>query len=71
MTVKVDPDLGVYQITCIRDGIKVSDHYYDHPIEAVEAWHKFSDYGDAKEIRTILFIPPIGDVRTKSFYAKK
>ena len=71
MTVKLDPNLGVYQITVMTDGIKTSDHYYDHAIEAVQAWHKFYDYGDAIEVRTILFIPPYdGEVRTKHFYAR-
>jgi hypothetical protein len=61
---------GFYQITVMRDGVKSSDHYYDHAFEAVEAWNKFCDYGDAIEVRTILFIPPFGEVRTKTFYAK-
>jgi hypothetical protein len=59
-----------YQITVISDGIKSSDHYFDHAIEAVEAWSRFSDYGDSREIRTILFIPPQGEIRTKSFKAR-
>jgi hypothetical protein len=67
MTVK---SKGIYQITVINDGIKSSDHYFSHAIDAVEAWQKFCDYGEAKEIRTILFIPPVGGVVTKSFYAQ-
>ena len=66
MTVK---SKGIYQITVFNDGVKTSDHYYGHALEAVEAWFKFCDHGDAKEIRTILFIPPVGEVATKSFYA--
>jgi hypothetical protein len=61
---------GFYQITVMTDGVKTSDHYFDHALKAVEAWFKFSDHGDAKEVRTILFIPPVGEVATKSFYAK-
>ena len=59
-----------YKITVISDGIKSSDHYFNHAIEAVEAWSRFSDYGDSKVIRTILFIPPQGEIRTKSFKAR-
>ena len=62
--------MSQYQITVFNDGIKTSDHYFSHAIEAVEAWQKFTDYGEAKEIRTILFIPPLGEIATKSFYAK-
>jgi hypothetical protein len=59
-----------YEITVIVDGIKASDHYFAHAIEAVEAWNKFYDYGDAKEVRTIVFIPPYGgEIRTKHFLA--
>ena len=59
-----------YQITVFRDGVKSSDHFYDHAIEAVEAWLRFSDYGDCRDNRTILFIPPKGEIRTKSFKAR-
>ena len=60
-----------YQITVITDGIKSSDHYYQHAIEAVEAWQKFCDYGDAVETRVILFISPYdGEVRKKTFHAR-
>ena len=62
--------MSQYQITVFNDGVKTSDHFFPHAIEAVEAWQRFSDYGEAKEIRTILFIPPLGEVVTKSFYAK-
>lgn len=67
MTVRMK---DTYQITVIRDGVKSSDHYYDHAIEAVEAWIRFSDYGDATNDRTILFIPPVGEIRTKTFARK-
>lgn len=60
--------MSQYQITVFIDGVKTSDHFFSHAIEAVEAWQKFEDYGDAKEIRTIIFIPPLGEVATKSFY---
>jgi hypothetical protein len=59
---------SIYKITVMCNGIQSSDHYYDHAIEAVEAWHKFSDSGDTEGIRTILFIPPIGEIRTKTFH---
>lgn len=61
---------GFYQITVYQDGSKSSDHYYENAIEAVGAWFKFVDSGDAKEVRTIIFNPPIGDTATKSFYAE-
>jgi hypothetical protein len=71
MSIKLNSKSGIYQITVMRDGVKSSDHYYEHAVDAVEAWAKFSDYGDAKELRTIIFIPPIGEIRTKTFYAKQ
>ena len=61
---------GIYQITVMNDGVKSYDHYFDHAIEAVEAWNKFVDYGDAKQIRTITFTPPMGEPRHKYFLAQ-
>ena len=62
--------MNQYQITVFNDGVKTSDHYFENAIKAVEAWFKFVDHGEAKEVRTILFIPPVGEVANKSFYAK-
>lgn len=58
-----------YIIELVQDGDTVGVFHFDSAITAVEAWHKFNDYGDAKDYRAITFKSVLGENQTKYFEA--
>ena len=58
-----------YSLTTSYDGKLVHTLRVSDMLEAVEAWSKCVDSGDAKEYATYNLSDPIGKMYTKTFYA--
>jgi hypothetical protein len=58
-----------YSITTSYDGELVNTLRVSDMLEAVEAWYKCVDYGNAKEYATYNLSDPTGKMYTKIFYA--
>lgn len=59
-----------YEINVINDWDTSESYFFSDAIEAVNAWNKFTDLGDAIKERSISFIPPSGQISVKTLYAK-
>lgn len=57
-----------YSLTTSYDGVLVHTLRVSDMLEAVEAWNKCVDFGDAKEYATYNLSDPIGKMYTKNFY---
>jgi hypothetical protein len=57
-----------YAITTSYDGELVNTMRVSDMLEAVDAWTKCVDYGDAKEYATYNLSDPTGKMYTKTFY---
>jgi hypothetical protein len=57
-----------YSITTSYDGELVHTLRVSDMLEAVDAWNKCVDYGDAKEYATYNLSDPTGKMYTKNFY---
>jgi hypothetical protein len=57
-----------YSITTSYDGETVNILRVSDMLEAVDAWTKCVDFGDAKEYATYNLSDPIGKMYTKTFY---
>jgi hypothetical protein len=57
-----------YSLTISYDGDLVSTTRTADMLEAVNAWNKCVDFGDAKEYATYNLSDPIGKMYTKTFY---
>ena len=57
-----------YSLTTSYDGELVNTLRVSDMLEAVDAWAKCVDYGDAKEYATYNLSDPIGKMYTKTFY---
>ena len=57
-----------YSITTSYDGELVNTLRVSDMLEAVNAWNKCVDFGDAKEYATYNLSDPIGKMYTKTFY---
>lgn len=57
-----------YSLTTSYDGELVNTLRVSDMLEAVNAWNKCVDFGDAKEYATYNLSDPIGKMYTKTFY---
>ena len=57
-----------YALTISYDGKLVSTFRTTDMLQAVSAWDKCVDYGDAKEYATYNLTDPFGKMYTKNFY---
>ncbi len=57
-----------YSITTFYDGELVHTLRVSDMLEAVDAWNKCVDFGDAKEYATYNLSDPTGKMYTKNFY---
>ena len=57
-----------YSLTTSYDGVLVNTLRVSDMLEAVGAWTKCVDYGDAKEYATYNLSDPTGKMYTKTFY---
>jgi hypothetical protein len=57
-----------YSLTTSYDGELVNTLRVSDMLEAVDAWTKCVDFGDAKEYATYNLSDPIGKMYTKTFY---
>ncbi len=57
-----------YSLTTSYDGELVHTLRVSDMLEAVDAWNKCVDFGDAKEYATYNLSDPIGKMYTKTFY---
>ena len=57
-----------YSVTTLYDGEVVNTLRVSDMLEAVEAWNKCVDFGDAKEYATYNLSDPMGKMYTKHFY---
>ena len=57
-----------YSLTTSYDGELVNTLRVSDMLEAVEAWNKCVDFGDAKEYATYNLSDPMGKMYTKNFY---
>jgi hypothetical protein len=57
-----------YSLTTSYDGELVNTLRVSDMLEAVDAWTKCVDYGDAKEYATYNLSDPTGKMYTKTFY---
>ena len=57
-----------YALTVSYDGELVSTYRTSDMLEAVNAWNKCVDFGDAKEYATYNLSDPMGKMYTKNFY---
>ncbi len=57
-----------YSLTTSYDGVLVNTLRVSDMLEAVDAWTKCVDFGDAKEYATYNLSDPIGKMYTKTFY---
>jgi hypothetical protein len=57
-----------YSITTSYDGELVNTLRVSDMLEAVDAWNKCVDFGDAKEYATYNLSDPTGKMYTKNFY---
>ena len=58
-----------YAITTSYDGELVNTLRVSDMLEAVDAWNKCVDHGNAKEYATYNLSDPTGKMYTKTFYA--
>jgi hypothetical protein len=58
-----------YAITTSYDGELVNTLRVSDMLEAVDAWYKCVDHGNAKEYATYNLSDPTGKMYTKTFYA--
>ena len=58
-----------YALTTSYDGELVNTLRVSDMLEAVDAWTKCVDFGDAKEYATYNLSDPTGKMYTKNFYA--
>ncbi len=57
-----------YALTTSYDGVLVHTLRVGDMLEAVDAWYKCVDFGDAKEYATYNLSDPTGKMYTKTFY---
>ena len=57
-----------YSVTTLYDGEVVNTLRVSDMLEAVDAWNKCVDFGDAKEYATYNLSDPMGKMYTKHFY---
>lgn len=57
-----------YSLTTLYDGELVNTLRVSDLLEAVNAWTKCVDFGDAKEYATYNLSDPTGKMYTKTFY---
>lgn len=57
-----------YSLTTSYDGELIHTLRVSDMLEAVDAWTKCVDFGDAKEYATYNLSDPIGKMYTKTFY---
>jgi hypothetical protein len=57
-----------YALTTSYDGELVNTLRVSDMLEAVDAWTKCVDFGDAKEYATYNLSDPLGKMYTKTFY---
>ncbi|MFN7584197.1 MAG: hypothetical protein ACK5P0_02445 [bacterium] len=57
-----------YSVTTLYDGELVNTLRVSDMLEAVDAWTKCVDFGDAKEYATYNLSDPTGKMYTKTFY---
>jgi hypothetical protein len=57
-----------YALTIAYDGKVQSTHRMTDMLEAVRAWDKCVDFGDAKEYATYNLSDPTGKMYSKTFY---
>jgi hypothetical protein len=57
-----------YSVTTSYDGELVNTLRVSDMLEAVDAWTKCVDFGDAKEYATYNLSDPLGKMYTKTFY---
>jgi len=57
-----------YSLTTSYDGNLVNTLRVSDLLEAVSAWNKCVDFGDAKEYATYNLSNPMGKMYTKTFY---
>ena len=57
-----------YSLTTSYDGELVNTLRVSDLLEAVNAWNKCVDFGDAKEYATYNLSDPIGKMYSKTFY---
>ena len=57
-----------YSLTTSYDGELVNTLRVSDMLEAVNAWTKCVDFGDAKEYATYNLSDPLGKMYTKTFY---
>lgn len=57
-----------YSLTTSYDGELVHTLRVSDMLEAVDAWNKCVDFGDAKEYATYNLSDPTGKMYTKNFY---
>jgi hypothetical protein len=57
-----------YSLTTSYDGELVNTLRVSDMLEAVDAWTKCVDFGDAKEYATYNLSDPLGKMYTKTFY---
>ena len=57
-----------YSVTTSYDGELVNTLRVSDMLEAVDAWTKCVDFGDAKEYATYNLSDPTGKMYTKNFY---
>jgi hypothetical protein len=57
-----------YALTTSYDGQLVNTLRVSDMLEAVDAWTKCVDYGDAQEYATYNLSDPLGKMYTKTFY---
>ena len=57
-----------YSLTTSYDGELINTLRVSDMLEAVSAWDKCVDFGDAKEYATYNLSDPLGKMYTKTFY---
>jgi hypothetical protein len=57
-----------YSLTTAYDGVLTNTLRVSDMLEAVNAWNKCVDFGDAKEYATYNLSDPTGKMYTKTFY---
>jgi hypothetical protein len=57
-----------YSLTISYDGKLFGAYRYTDMLEAVDAWNKCVDFGEAQEYATYNLSDPMGKMYTKNFY---
>jgi hypothetical protein len=58
-------------IAVVEDNSPTQYFQFSNALDAVNSYNSFNDYGNAKEVRTIVLTEPNGQIHQKMFRAKR